>query len=132
VVVVRFLIIEVKKIFFVSLLNWLFLLLFISICENHFMNLFDCTNTLVLKPEPSILKPATGHDPEPVPSTSYPHKQFLYSHINFGLRSGCFSSDFLTNNLYVSLVTPVQDARCWQSPFTCDEDDSFSLKRFPD
>jgi hypothetical protein len=37
------------------------------------------SNFLVAEPEGSTLlmaKPATGHDPEPVPSTSHPHNPF--------------------------------------------------------
>jgi hypothetical protein len=38
----------------------------------------ELNSSLVTEPggsTPLIQKPATGHDPEPVPSTSHPHKQ---------------------------------------------------------
>jgi len=54
------------------------------------------TNTVVLEPEissPLIPKPAIGHDPEPVPSTSE-SICLRYSHLKFCLLNGCFPRCF--------------------------------------
>jgi hypothetical protein len=47
-------------------------------------------NTVVTEPEgsvPLILKAVIGHDPEPVPSTSYPHKHLPENDLNVILLS---------------------------------------------